>query len=144
MIHLSTFSIFDSYNQTIVNPINCVGVMGAGLAKQFKDRYPDMFDKYRELCDCGGLTIGKSFLYKSKTQKWVYNFPTKDHWHNSSKIEYLELGLKNFIDTYERRGITSISFPLLGAGLGGLKKDEVKELMMNYLKDLPIMICIHV
>lgn len=135
-------SIFESNAQTLVNPVNCVGIMGAGLALQFKNLFPNMFQEYKELCDNGGLSVGKSFLYKGN--KWIYNFPTKVHWKDNSKIEYINDGLKNFVDTYKRRQIRSIAFPKIGAGLGGLYWEDVKKSMEYYLKniDIPVSVCL--
>ena len=134
-------NIFNSKTQTIVNTINCVGVMGKGIALVFKLRYPDMFEKYKEHCQSKMIGIGKLWLYKSEdTPQWVLNFPTKFHWKYPSKIEYIEVGLQKFVDTYKDKGITSIAFPLLGTHNGGLNKVEVLDLMYRYLDkcDIPI------
>jgi len=132
-------NIFNSQTQTIVNTVNCVGVMGKGIALVFKLRYPEMFDKYKVFCQ--SKMIGKLWLYKSEeSTQWVLNFPTKFHWKYPSKIEYLEAGLQKFVDTYKEKGITSIAFPLLGTHNGGLDKIEVLDLMHKYLEqcDIPI------
>jgi len=135
--------LFESPAQVIVNTVNTVGVMGKGIAKRFKDIYPDMFVKYVELCEKDLFNVGQLWLYKTP-HKWVLNFPTKKHWRSSSKIEYVEEGLKKFVETYEEKGITSISFPLLGCGNGGLNwENEVKPLMEKYLRPLPIEVYIH-
>ncbi len=136
--------IFQSPAQVIVNTVNIVGVMGKGIAKRYKEIYPDMYKQYRRFCEQKLLDIGKLWLYKTDT-KWVLNFPTKKHWRNPSKLEYIELGLQKFVSTYEERGITSISFPQLGSGNGGLDwEKEVKPLMEKYLKELPIDVFIHI
>lgn len=89
-------NIFNSQTQTIVNTVNCVGVMGKGIALVFKLRYPEMFDKYKVFCQSKMIGIGKLWLYKSEeSTQWVLNFPTKFHWKYPSKIEYLEAGLQN-------------------------------------------------
>jgi len=134
-------NIFNSKMQTIVNTVNCVGVMGKGIALVFKLRYPEMFTKYQEYCHSKLIGIGKLWLYKSDDcSQWVLNFPTKFHWKYPSKMEYIELGLKKFVDTYKVKGITSIAFPLLGTNNGGLDKVEVLDLMHRYLNqcDIPI------
>lgn len=134
-------NIFNSKTQTIVNTINCVGVMGKGIALVFKLRYPEMFEKYKEFCQSKMIGIGKLWLYKSEnTPQWVLNFPTKFHWKYPSKMEYLEAGLQKFVDSYKEKGITSIAFPLLGTHNGGLDKIEVLDLMHKYLEqcDIPI------
>lgn len=90
------------------------------------------------------LDIGNLWIYKSDT-KWILNFPTKTHWRNPSKIEYIEQGFKKFVETYEEKGITSVSFPKLGCGNGGLNwEDEVRPLMGKYLKGLPIDVFVHI
>lgn len=134
-------NIFNSKTQTIVNTINCVGVMGKGIALVFKLRYPEMFEKYKEFCQSKMIGIGKLWLYKSEnTPQWVLSFPTKFHWKYPSKMEYLEAGLQKFVDSYKEKGITSIAFPLLGTHNGGLDKIEVLDLMHKYLEqcDIPI------
>lgn len=135
--------IFQSPAQVIVNAVNTVGIMGKGIAKRFKEIYPDMYKLYRQHCEDGLLDVGKLSLHRDE-KKWVLNFPTKKHWRNPSKIEYIESGLRKFVETYREKGITSISFPQLGCGNGGLDwESEVKPLMEKYLKGLPIDVFIH-
>ena len=119
-------NIFNTKAQTIVNTVNCVGVMGKGIALVFKLRYPLMFDIYKGFCKSKQIGIGKLWLYKGEPEEpWVLNFPTKFHWKYPSKLEYIELGLEKFVTTYKEKGITSIAFPMLGTNNGGLSKDEV-------------------
>jgi len=134
-------NLFDCQAQTLVNTINCVGVMGKGIALEFKKRYPDMFNQYVDLCNNKSIQIGKLWLYKSE-DKWILNFPTKDDWRNPSKIEYLILGLDKFVNTYKDRGITSIAFPLLGASNGGLDPAVSEKIMIEFLRrcDIPVYI----
>lgn len=135
--------IFESPAQVIVNTVNTVGVMGKGIAKRYKEVFPEMYQQYRSICERKLFDVGKLWLYKTDF-KWVLNFPTKKHWRNPSKIEFLELGLQKFVETYEEKGINSISFPQLGVGNGGLVwETQVKPIMEKYLKDLPIDIFIH-
>lgn len=134
-------NIFNTKAQTIVNTINCVGVMGKGIALVYKLRYPKMFDLYSEYCKSKLIGIGKLWLYKGDPEApWVLNFPTKFHWKYPSKMEYIEKGLQKFVETYKDKGITSIAFPMLGTHNGGLDKDEVLSLMKRYLSqcDIPI------
>lgn len=128
-------NIFNSDCQTLVNTVNCDGVMGKGIALVYQCRYPELFIKYQEFCKKKLLTIGKLYLYKpqDESEPWVLNFPTKDHWNNPSKMKYIELGLKKFCETYEKKGIKSIAFPMLGTNNGELDHDEVKALMQDYL-----------
>lgn len=144
MITYVDFSLFDSPAKVLVNTVNTVGVMGKGIAKEFKGIYPEMFTQYQELCERGMLDVGDFWVYKTP-HKWVLNFPTKKHWRRPSKPEYLEAGLKKFAQVYQDARITSISFPQLGCGNGELDwKTQSKPLMEKYLKGLPIEIFIHV
>ena len=137
-------NLFTSKCQTLVNTVNCVGIMGAGIALEFRLRYPTMYARYVELCASKLIDIGKLWLYKSE-QHWVLNFPTKKHWKKPSEAKFLELGLQKFVDTYIEKGITSIAFPLLGAQNGGIPEDESLEIMKKYLSqcDLPVEIYIY-
>ena len=136
-------NIFESPAQTLVNTTNTVGVMGKGLAKDFKRLFPEMFKEYQKLCESGEYTIGNLWLYRTPN-KWVLNFPTKKHWKNPSKLEYIEKGLQAFVNSYDKAGIYSIAFPKLGCGNGELDWDIVKPLMEQYLTNLPIDIYIYV
>ena len=140
-IELKHGNIFNANTKVIVNTVNCVGVMGKGIALVFKLRYPKMFDLYKEHCKNRRIAIGKLWLYKEEVDKpWVLNFPTKVHWKYPSKIEYIKKGLQSFLETYKEMEITSIAFPLLGTYNGGLDKNEVFEVMNLYLSkcDIPI------
>lgn len=125
-------NLFTSQHQTLVNTINCVGVMGTGVALEFKCRYPDMFARYRDLCAAKELQPGRLWLY-TKSPQWVLNFPTKAHWNAPSREIYLKEGLEKFVSTYEQRGITSIAFPLLGASNGKINPVRSKQIMGDYL-----------
>lgn len=150
MIVFKTGNIFDSECQTLVNTVNCIGVMGAGLAKQFKQKFPEMFNEYKLACKRG--------LLKSGGDMWVWDnidifkhkkilcFATKEHWMYSSKLEWIEQGLQLFTHkwdndkyTYEKLGITSIAWPKLGCTNGKLNwEEQVKPLMFKYLQPLDI------
>ena len=134
--------LFGSPAQVIVNTVNTVGVMGKGIALEFKKRYPDMFEYYKKVCDKHNLVIGKLMLYYAPDH-WLLLFPTKEHWRNPSKLEYIEKGLMTFVRKYADYNITSIAFPKLGCGNGELNWDDVKPLMEKYLKDLPIDVYIY-
>jgi O-acetyl-ADP-ribose deacetylase (regulator of RNase III) len=129
--------IFDLTAQVLVNPVNCKGHMGKGLALAFKQRYPHMFASYQQECRDGKLRIAQPTLYKASTP-WILNFPTKDHWRDDSKMEYLEEGLQYFVVHYKALGIKSIAFPKLGAGLGKLPWNMVGPLMVKYLSQVDI------
>ncbi len=137
LINLPDQNIFTSKAQALVNPVNCVGVMGAGLAKQFKQKYPNNFNRYHDICKSELLTIGKC-LTVAEAGKLIVNFPTKDHWQNDSKIEYILEGMKALLRHIEKYKIESIAIPALGCGLGKLDKDQVRLIIENSLKDLNI------
>ena len=128
-------NIFNTKCQTLVNTVNCIGVMGKGMALECKLRFPEMFIKYKDCCDKKLFKPGYLQIYKN-SKPWILNFPTKIHWKDPSKIEYLEEGLKKFQDEYLSKNISSIAFPLLGASLGGLSEELVYETMTKYLEPL--------
>ncbi|KKO47664.1 Appr-1-p processing protein [Arsukibacterium sp. MJ3] len=128
-------NIFTSKAQTLVNTVNCEGIMGAGIALECRLRYPDMFNRYQQFCEQKQLYPGKLWLYKGD-DRWILNFPTKLQWKLPSKLQYLELGFTNLLQTYQQRGITSIALPLLGADRGGLDKQQVLALMQQRLAPL--------
>lgn len=136
-------NLFESPAQTLVNTVNTVGVMGKGVALEFKHLFPKMYQEYRDLCDQNRFQVGKLWLYKSP-QKWVLNFPTKQHWRAPSRVEYIEAGLRKFTQIYSDWGIHSIALPPLGCGNGQLDfETEVQPLMERYLKPLPIDVFIY-
>ena len=143
MIHYVSGNIFDSPAQTLVHPVNTVGVMGKGLALEFKKRYPKMFEEYKKQCRDGWLYVGSFMLWRAKDH-FVLNFPTKKHWKDPSSLIYVEAGLLSFANEYESYGISSIAFPRLGCGNGGLDWKTVKSVMELYLQELPIDVYIYI
>lgn len=135
-------SLFESPAQTLVNTVNCVGVMGKGLAKEFKQRDPAMFRAYKVLCDSQLIAPGLLWLWRGAGQ-WTLNFPTKVHWRNPSKLEWIDAGLAKFVARYEEEGIKEISFPRLGCGNGDLDWNQVRPLMESYLSKVRIPVYIH-
>lgn len=132
-------NIFNSKCQTVVNTVNCVGVMGKGIAQVYKLRYPLMFEEYKAHCKNQLIKPGVLWLYnKQDNAPWILNFPTKYHWKYPSKIEWIESGLKKFVETHVEKGITSVAFPLLGTHNGGLETHVVKSLMQKYLNSCSI------
>ena len=130
--------LFQSPAKVLVNTVNTVGVMGKGIALKFKRIYPEMFEVYRNHCERGDLEIGQLFLYKTPN-KWVLNFPTKKHWRNPSRVEYIEAGLRKLRARCSEMGVTSIAFPALGCGNGELDfESQVKPLMERYLGGLSV------
>lgn len=132
-------NIFKTNCQTLVNTVNCVGIMGSGIALECRLRYPEMNEKYISLCNGGLINIGSLWLYKS-TDRWILNFPTKKHWKDPSKECYLHDGLRKFIQTYKEKKIQSIAFPLLGSQHGGIDGIRSLEIMESYLKrcEIPV------
>lgn len=143
MIKYLKGDLFKSPAKILVNTVNTVGVMGKGVALEFKKQYPEMFYHYKALCEDRRLDIGNLFLWRND-EKWVLLFPTKKHWKNPSKLEYIELGLKKFAENWDKLGADSIAFPRLGCGNGGLDWAEVKPLMEKYLKNIPLQIYVYV
>lgn len=135
-------NIFTSKYQTLVNTVNCVGVMGAGIALEYRLRYPEMHDKYVQLCVENKIDIGVLWVYKSP-DRWILNFPTKKHWKYPSKKEYLRAGLDKFLNTYKEKKINSIAFPLLGADKGGIPQDESLRIMTAFLEKADVEIEIY-
>ena len=131
-------NIFDSHAEVLVNTVNCVGVMGKGIALEFKKRYPQMFDEYAQLCKEGQVYPGRPYLYTDLVGNRVLNFPTKNNWRTPSRLSYIRDGLQWFRENYQALGIHSIAFPPLGCGNGGLEWDDVGPMMYRYLNDLPI------
>lgn len=113
----------------VVNPVNCVGVSGKGLALEFKKRYPDNFKRYKAYCDVGKMHPGDSFVTRQGSI-FVVNFATKNHWKNPSRLEWIEDGLARLHQRLlsSKKPVSGIVFPMLGAGLGGLKRDDVINL----------------
>jgi len=143
MITFVKGNLFESPAKVLVNTVNTVGVMGKGIAKTFKDIYPDMFARYLRLCESSQFNVGHLWLYKTP-HKWILNFPTKKDWRHPSKAEYVEEGLRKFAAGYPRHGITSAAFPRLGCGNGELDWEKVvRPLMKKYLADLPIQVFIY-
>lgn len=136
--------LFQSPAKVLVNPVNTVGVMGRGIAADFKRYYPAMFAEYQALCRAGRLDTGRLWLYRTP-HKWVLNFPTKKHWRASSQLDYVEAGLQKLVASFAEWGLTSISFPRLASGAGGLDwETQVRPLIEAYLAPLPVAVYLHV
>lgn len=129
----------------LVNPVNCVGVMGKGLAKSFKDKYADNFRVYQQAYSMGKLKIGQMLLFHNgKSPKWIINFPTKDHWRNPSTIDMIEKGLVGLHKAIVYENIKSVAMPAIGCGLGGLRFESVRPLIEKELciDDYDIIVCV--
>jgi O-acetyl-ADP-ribose deacetylase (regulator of RNase III) len=125
--------IFYSSCMTLVCPVNTVGVMGAGLAKAFALRFVGLEDSYKRVCRDGGFKPGELRLWKGE-DKWVLLFPTKEHWRRPSKLQWVDTGLWKFRERYRAAAVTSVAFPMIGCGLGGLRRSDVVGLFEAHLK----------
>lgn len=147
MIYYKTGNLLDSEAQALVNTVNTVGVMGKGIALQFKNRFPNNFKEYSIACKNKTLSIGKLLVTEEETlldgKKIIINFPTKTHWRYPSKYEYIEAGLQELIRVIKERNIKSIAIPPLGSGHGGLDWQKVKNLINHCLVDLDLDIYIY-
>ena len=124
----------------IVNTVNCVGVMGKGIALQFKNKWPENNRAYELACKLEEVRPGRMFVFDSGglvKPNFIINFPTKDHWRGKSRIEYIRDGLLDLVKQVKRLCIRSIAIPPLGCGNGGLEWDEVRPLIEQAFADLP-------
>lgn len=136
MIKFVSGNLFDAKVEALVNTVNTAGVMGKGLALQFKKAFPENSKAYEAACKRGEVQIGKMFVFDAGgivLPRYVINFPTKKHWRSPSKLEYVEQGLANLIEVIRDRQIRSIAVPPLGAGLGGLDWSKVRALIERTL-----------
>lgn len=136
--------LLGSRMQTLVNTVNCVGVMGKGIALQFKERYPAMFEDYKRRCDRKEVKLGEPYLYRESQHRFIINFPTKNNWRHSSCLADIESGLQYLAAHLAEWGVTSLAIPPLGCGNGGLNWDDVEPLIRRYLMPLNIPIEIYV
>ncbi len=139
MIESKTGNLLKSDTEALVNTVNCVGVMGKGIALQFKQAFPENYKEYAKACKKNEVTIGKMFIHKTGTMfnpKYIINFPTKKHWKSKSELTYIETGLDDLVKKIKELGIASIAIPPLGAGLGGLDWKEVKDRILKSFQEL--------
>ncbi|MDO9099495.1 MAG: macro domain-containing protein [Caldisericota bacterium] len=138
MVHVVIGEIFDSRAQTIVNTVNCVGVMGKGLALGFRQRYPEMYSDYVDRCSRGEVHLGEPYVYRYVVPPWILLFPTKQHWRSLSRLVDIDAGLSYLVAHYRDWGITSLAVPPLGCGLGGLDWSIVGPTLYQGLSNLDI------
>ena len=132
--------LLQSGAQTLVNTVNCVGIMGKGIALEFKERFPDMFKDYVDRCERKEVKLGVPYIYRSLFPPQILNFPTKDHWKSVSKVTDFERGLQNLLEHYKEWGITSLAIPPLGCGNGQLEWRVVGPLIYRYLRQMEILV----
>lgn len=143
-VRLVSGNILHSKSQTLVNTVNCVGVMGKGIALDFKRQYPDMFKDYVARCDRKEVQLGKPYLYKAAANRWIINFPTKNHWRAVSRLSDILDGLNYLEAHYEEWGITSLAMPPLGCGNGQLEWKVVGPTLVRHLERLKIPVELYV
>lgn len=139
MIRYTQGDILQAEAEALVNSVNCVGVMGRGIALQFKKAFPDNFKAYAAACRRGEVEPGRMFVFDTGRLIWpryIINFPTKRHWRGKSRIEDIEAGLAALVKEIRSRNIRSLAIPPLGSGLGGLNWTEVRPLIERALAAL--------
>lgn len=139
MIEFRTGDILRTDVEALVNTVNCVGIMGRGIALQFKNDFPENFKAYEAACQREEVQPGKMFVFETRTltnPKFIINFPTKRHWRGKSRMEDIESGLKALVEEIRNRRIHSIAIPPLGSGLGGLNWADVRPRIVKALDDL--------
>lgn len=140
MIELTRGDILNADTEAVVNTVNCVGVMGRGIALQFKKAFPENFKAYKAACDAKTVCPGKMFvqsLNRLYNPRYIINFPTKRHWRANSRIDDIKQGLNDLVRVIKAENIRSIAIPPLGCGLGGLNWEEVRPLIVRAFDDLP-------
>ena len=142
--YISKGDIFASDAEVYVNPVNLFGVMGAGLALEFKNEFPKMFKEYKALSDKGETKFGNLHVYEVSEEEnpdyeglVIINFPTKSSWKNPSQLEYIKVGMEALINIIKEDGYQSVALPALGCGLGGLNWADVKKIIEEYCNQLP-------
>jgi O-acetyl-ADP-ribose deacetylase (regulator of RNase III) len=140
MIECRTGNLLEADAEALVNTVNCVGVMGKGIALQFKQAFPENFKAYEKACRAGEVEPGKMFLvatHKLFNPKYVINFPTKRHWKERSRLEDIQSGLRALVVSVRDLKIDSIAVPPLGCGNGGLDWAAVKPLIVSAFREMP-------
>lgn len=139
MIRYATGNLLLADAEALVNTVNTVGVMGKGIALQFKEAFPGNFHAYEEACKHGDVHIGRMFLTETGRldgPRWIINFPTKKEWRHPSKLEYVHAGLSDLVRVIRDRRIKSVALPPLGCGYGGLDWVQVKQAIEEALVEL--------
>jgi len=140
MIESTRGNLLEADAEALVNTVNCVGIMGKGIALQFKQAFPENFAYYEKICKAGQMQVGRVLIFETGNlinPKYIVNFPTKRHWKGKSRLEDIEAGLVDLTKQIRRLGIRSIAIPPLGAGLGGLNWSDVKTRIEAAFADLP-------
>jgi O-acetyl-ADP-ribose deacetylase (regulator of RNase III)/uncharacterized protein YwgA len=142
-ITVTTGDMFESGAQTLVNTVNTEGVMGKGIALQFRKRFPDMYEDYVRRCERGEVRLGRPYIYKERLHPWIINFPTKKYWRSISRLEDIIAGMEYLRDHYREWGVTSMAVPPLGCGEGGLEWRVVGRTLYRYLTEFGIPVTLY-
>ena len=140
MIELTQGDILNANAEALVNTVNCVGIMGRGIALQFRKAFPENFKAYETACKSQHVQPGKMFVHdlnRLYNPRFIINFPTKRHWKSKSRIEDIKAGLLDLIKVIQQQQIRSIAIPPLGCGLGGLNWEEVRPLIVEAFEAVP-------
>jgi O-acetyl-ADP-ribose deacetylase (regulator of RNase III) len=140
MINVTRGNIIEADAEALVNTVNCEGVMGKGIALQFKKAFPENFKAYARACRAGEVRPGRMFVFATHAitnPKYIINFPTKRRWREKSRMEDIEAGLVALVDELRRLNVSSVAIPPLGCGLGGLDWREVRPRIERALAALP-------
>lgn len=140
MIHYTSGNLLEAEAEALVNTVNEVGVMGKGIALMFKEAFPENNREYVKACERGEVRVGRVFITSNESllgPKWIINFPTKKHWRNPSKLEWISKGLIDLVREIQAREIRSIALPPLGCGNGGLNWRDVRPVIESALSKVP-------
>ena len=145
MIQIAQGNLLVAQVDALVNTVNTQGIMGKGIALQFKQAFPAMFRDYEKACKAGEVRLGKMHVFDfgglAGEARWIINFPTKGHWRERSRLTDIEAGLEDLVDTVRRLGIRSIAVPPLGCGNGGLNWADVRPRIEAAFANLPDVKC---
>jgi O-acetyl-ADP-ribose deacetylase (regulator of RNase III) len=146
MIKFTSGNLLESDAEALVNTVNCVGVMGKGIALQFKQAFPENYKAYAKACKKGEVRTGRMFIYRAGdifNPKYIVNFPTKRHWKAKSRLDDVKSGLEDLVNQVQRLNIKTIAIPPLGAGLGGLRWQDVKEMIVNAFEESTVQVLLY-
>ena len=146
VIRYTQGNLLEAPVEALVSTVNEVGVMGKGIALMFRESFPDNTRVYAAACKAGEVRVGRMLVTENPTligPRWIINFPTKKHWRNPSKLEWVRAGLKDLACAVQEHGIRSVAVPPLGCGNGGLEWDQVRqeiELALAGLQDVEVLV----
>ena len=141
MITYTTGNLLEADTEALVNTVNTVGVMGKGIALAFKNRFPANYQAYAAACQRGEVVTGRMFVTETQAllgPRWIVNFPTKQHWRDPSRLEWVQTGLQDLRRFLLAESVQSVALPALGAGLGGLSWPSVRAEIAAALAVLPV------